>query len=86
MNILIIVGENPKSPKTLINLLEGEKTQPIEVDEILDEDDISELIEYIDSLNYKHIYVLFSNEAKEYQSLEAIKESTIKVDAFFTTF
>lgn len=85
MNVLLIVGEDLKAPGALTALLTT-SFQPVEIDEVLDDEDLEELTKYIDSLNAEHVYVLFGDSSREYQSLKAIKESTIKVDAFFTCF
>ena len=85
MNVLLIVGEDLKAPSVLVGLLTT-SFQPVEIDEVLDDEDLEELTKYIDSLNAEHVYVLFGTSSEEYQSLKAIKESTIKVDAFFSCF
>ena len=85
MNVLLIVGEDLKAPSSLVGLLTT-SLQPVEIDEVLDGEDLEELTKYIDSLNAEHVYVLFGTSSEEYQSLKAIKESTIKVDAFFSCF
>ena len=85
MNVLLIVGEDLKAPSSLVGLLTT-SFQPVEIDEVLDGEDLEELTKYIDSLNAEHVYVLFGTSSEEYQSLKAIKESTIKVDAFFSWF
>ena len=86
MNILIMINGASSIPSSLERMLKETEVQPIDIDEVLDEDDICELTGYINGLNAEHIYVLFSNSDSEIQSLKAIKESTIKVDAFFTCF
>ena len=87
MNILLLsIGENLKATGILLDLLKTGSVQPVEVDEVLDDDDLEELTIYINSLNAEHVYVLFGDSSVEYQSLKAIKESTIKVDAFFKCF
>ena len=85
MNVLLIVGEDLKAPSSLVGLLTT-SFQSVEIDEVLDGEDLEELTKYIDSLNAEHVYVLFGTSSEEYQSLKAIKESTIKVDAFFSCF
>ena len=86
MNILIIINGAKAIPSFLKDITRGTELQPIDIDEVLEEDDVCELTEYINSLNAKHVYVLFSNSDSEIQSLKAIKDSTIKVDTFFTCF
>lgn len=85
MNIIITINGASKTPMVLSNLLKGSRFQPIDIDEVLDEDDLDSLEAYIDSLNAKHVYVLYSQDDSEIQSLQAIKRlGSIKVDAFFT--
>lgn len=86
MNVLIMINGAKSIPYSLKDMTKGTELQPIDIDEVLEEDDICELTEYINSLNAEHVYVLFSNSDSEIQSLKAIKDSTIKVDAFFTCF
>lgn len=86
MNVLIIINGVKDIPSFLKDITRGTELQPIDIDEVLEEDDVCELTEYINSLNAKHVYVLFSNSDSEIQSLKAIKDSTIKVDTFFTCF
>lgn len=86
MNVLIMINGAKSIPCSLKDMIKGTELQPVDVDEVLEEDDTCELIEYINGLDAKHVYVLFSNSDSEIQSLRAIKESTIKVDAFFTCF
>ena len=84
MNILLMINGATKTPTTLENILKGSKVQPVEIEEILEEDDIEDLESYLVGLKAEHIYVLYSNSDSSIQSLNAIKESTIKIDAFFT--
>lgn len=86
MNVLILINGAKDIPYALKDIIKGTKLQPVEVDEVLEEDDVDELISYVNSLNAKHVYVLYSNSDSEIQSLKAIKDSTMKVDAFFTCF
>ena len=86
MNVLIIINGATAIPSFLKDITRGTELQPIDIDEVLEEDDIYELTEYINSLNAEHVYVLFSNSDSEIQSLKAIKDSTIKVDTFFNCF
>ena len=86
MNVLIMINGANSIPYSLKDITKGAELQPIDIDEVLEEDDICELTEYINSLDAEHVYVLFSNSDSEIQSLKAIKESTIKIDAFFTCF
>ena len=86
MNVLIMINGASSIPYSLKDIIKGAELQPIDIDEVLEEDDICELTEYINSLDAEHVYVLFSNSDAEIQSLKAIKDSTIKIDAFFTCF
>ena len=86
MNILNTINGAKPVPYSLKEMIKGTELQPVDIDEVLEEDDICELTEYINSLNAEHVYVLFSNSDSEIQSLKAIKDSTIKIDAFFTCF
>lgn len=83
MKVLIIINGASKAPLALEKVLSSSKVQLIEVDEILDEEDTEELESYINSLEAENIYVLYSDSSGN-QPLNAIKDSTIKVDAFFT--
>lgn len=86
MNVLIMINNASKAPATLDKLLKGVEVQPIEIDEFMEEDDISSLKSYINALCAEHVYILYNNSDEELQSLKAIKESNIKIDAFFTCF
>ena len=81
MNALIITGETKSMPATLSKLLDGTLYQPIEVDEELGED-LLNLERYLKELNPEKVYVLYGDV--NIPSLREIKESSIKVDAYFT--
>ena len=83
MLVILNLTKGSSIPVILDKVLDGRSFQPVDIDDILDEEDLEGLAEYLIEINADEIYVLMY-DTTDSQALTAIRESDIEVKCYFS--
>lgn len=80
MTTILNLTGNWNLPVNINNIIKDRTFQPIDIDEEMDSEDIHSLATYLKEINADETYLVYTEET---QALTAIRESDIKINAFF---